>query len=104
MAQVRCPFCHEYVPDDDLPAHRAEHLELLPDGQHREYASLPPEEREQRSLEGLPRVEPVEFVAFFEQDLGGGYCSIDLSAFNWNRRRKAALSSSCDGGGSRSSG
>jgi len=41
-------------------------------------------------LEGMPRVEPVEFVRFFEQDAGGGYCTIDLSAFNWNRRRKAA--------------
>jgi hypothetical protein len=26
----------------------------------------------------------------FEADLGGGYRSIDLTAFNWNRRRKAA--------------
>src|SRR5207253_8848853 len=37
----------------------------------------------------LPRVEPVPFVPYFEEDLGGGYCSIDLSAFNWNRKRKA---------------
>jgi hypothetical protein len=28
-------------------------------------------------------------VAFFEQDLDGGYFAIDLSAFNWNRKRKA---------------
>jgi hypothetical protein len=55
-AMIRCQFCHEYVPDDDFPAHRAEHLELLPDGQHREFASLPPEERDQGSLEGVPRV------------------------------------------------
>ena len=40
-------------------------------------------------LLGLPRVEPVEFISYFEVDLGGGYCQIDLSAFNWNRRRKA---------------
>lgn len=40
-------------------------------------------------LEGLPRVEPVAFVPFFEDDLGGGYCRIELSAFNWNRGRKA---------------
>ncbi len=41
------------------------------------------------TLLGLPRVEPVKWVPFFEEDLGGGYCSIDLSAFNWNRKRKA---------------
>ncbi len=41
------------------------------------------------TLLGLPRVEPVRFVEHFEQDLGGGYCRIDLSAFNWNRDRKA---------------
>jgi 5-methylcytosine-specific restriction endonuclease McrA len=40
--------------------------------------------------DGLPRVEPIEFVQFFENDAGAGYCTIDLSAFNWNRRRKAA--------------
>ena len=40
-------------------------------------------------LEGLPRVEPVDFIPYFEVDLGSGYCRIDLSAFNWNRRRKA---------------
>ena len=41
------------------------------------------------TLSGLPRVEAVPFVPFFERDLGGGYCAIDLSAFNWNRKRKA---------------
>jgi hypothetical protein len=41
------------------------------------------------TLLGLPRVEPVAFGPYFEEDLGGGYCSIDLSAFNWNRGRKA---------------
>jgi hypothetical protein len=41
-------------------------------------------------VDGSPQVEPVAFVPFFERDTGGGYCTIDLSAFNWNRRRKAA--------------
>jgi hypothetical protein len=41
------------------------------------------------TLQGLPRVAEVEFVPNFEQDLDGGYCAIELSAFNWNRRRKA---------------
>jgi hypothetical protein len=33
-------------------------------------------------------VEPVVTIPNFEEDLGGGYFSIDLSAFNWNRKRK----------------
>ncbi len=41
-------------------------------------------------IHGLPRVEPVPFVEFFEEDAGNGYRTIALSAFNWNRRRKAA--------------
>ena len=40
-------------------------------------------------VDGLPHVEPVDFVPHFEMNLGGGYCQIDLSAFNWNRRRQA---------------
>jgi hypothetical protein len=40
------------------------------------------------TLLGLPRVEPVVTVPNFEEDLGGGYVSIDLTAFNWNRKRK----------------
>jgi hypothetical protein len=41
------------------------------------------------TLLGLPRVDPVRFVPYFEEDLEGGYCKIDLSSFNWNRGRKA---------------
>jgi hypothetical protein len=39
---------------------------------------------------GLPAVTAPQFIPFFEGDLGDGYCRIDLSAFNCNRRRKAA--------------
>jgi hypothetical protein len=53
---TRCEFCHEDIPSNDYRAHRALHTEVLPDGQHRDYASLPPEEREQRDLDGVPRV------------------------------------------------
>jgi hypothetical protein len=42
------------------------------------------------AADGVPVVEPVALLPFFEDDLGSGYCRIDLSAFNWNRRRKAA--------------
>ena len=37
----------------------------------------------------LPRVEPIERLEFFENDLGDGYVKIDLSAFNWNQQRKS---------------
>jgi uncharacterized protein (TIGR02996 family) len=55
-AGIRCEFCHAYVSPEDYPSHRAGHTELLPDGQHRDYASLPPEERYQDSVDGEPRV------------------------------------------------
>jgi hypothetical protein len=37
----------------------------------------------------LPRVEPIERLEFFENDLGSGYLRIDLHAFNWNRQRQS---------------
>ncbi|MFC1596313.1 HNH endonuclease [Planctomycetota bacterium] len=40
-------------------------------------------------LNGIPQVQPVSFVEHFEQDIGDGYCLIQMSAFNWNRSRKA---------------
>jgi 5-methylcytosine-specific restriction endonuclease McrA len=40
--------------------------------------------------DGLPQVEPVPLIHFFEEDAGGGYADIKLEAFNWNRRRKAS--------------
>jgi len=42
-------------------------------------------------LDGLPEVEPLERLDHFEQDLGGGYFAIDLSAFNWNRQRQSGV-------------
>jgi hypothetical protein len=40
---------------------------------------------------GLPKVEPIERIEFFENDLEHGYLHIDLSAFNWNRQRKSGF-------------
>ena len=40
--------------------------------------------------DGMPSVEPTRTVPYFEQDVGGNYRVIDLTAFNWNRKRKAA--------------
>jgi uncharacterized protein (TIGR02996 family) len=56
IAEIRCEYCHAYVAGEDYPTHRAGHEELLPDGQQRDYVSLPPGERFQGSLEGVPRV------------------------------------------------
>jgi hypothetical protein len=56
MSQKRCPYCHEWVDDATYWSHCAEHTRLRPDGQQSEYITLPPEEREQGPLDGVPRV------------------------------------------------
>lgn len=55
-AGTRCIYCHSYIAHDELSAHTARHRDLLPDGQYRDYASLPPEEQHHDSLAGVPRV------------------------------------------------
>ena len=56
MADVRCPYCHQYVAQADYPAHEAEHLKARPDGQQTDYATLPEKDREGGDLAGVPRV------------------------------------------------
>src|SRR5262249_14107482 len=56
LATIRCPYCHEYIDSAAYPAHEAEHLKPRLDGQQSEYATLPPEEREEGSLTGVPKV------------------------------------------------
>ncbi len=56
MGMVRCQYCHEYIDTAAYSSHKAEHLKARPDGQQSEYATLPPEEREQGSLSGVPTV------------------------------------------------
>src|SRR5262245_1562307 len=56
MGTIRCLYCHEYIDEAAYAAHRDEHLRLRPDGQQSEYATLPPEDREQGDLAGVPRV------------------------------------------------
>ena len=56
MSTIRCPYCHEHIDSAAYPAHEAEHLKPRPDGQQSEYATLPPEEREEGSLAGAPKV------------------------------------------------
>lgn len=55
MSQVRCPYCHESIDSSKYPQHEAEHLRLREDGQQSEYVTLPPEERAQGDLEGVPQ-------------------------------------------------
>lgn len=56
MAQVRCSYCHEYIDRADYPAHEAAHVRDRGDGQQSEYATLPPEQREEGDLTGVPKV------------------------------------------------
>jgi hypothetical protein len=56
MASIRCPFCHEYISEEEYPAHADRHLQRRDDGQQTDYATLPPDERAEGSLEGVPRV------------------------------------------------
>ncbi|MEZ6094874.1 MAG: magnesium transporter [Pirellulaceae bacterium] len=54
-AMIRCHFCHEYVPKDDFLAHRRQHLGTAADGQNNAYMTLPPEERYDGELDGVPQ-------------------------------------------------
>jgi hypothetical protein len=56
MGTIRCPYCHEYIDSSAYPAHEAEHRKPRADGQQSEYATLPPEAREEGSLAGVPKV------------------------------------------------
>lgn len=56
MDRIRCQFCHKYIDRTAYPAHRERHLRLQPDGQHTDYTTLPPEERDHGSLAGVPQV------------------------------------------------
>ncbi|MCC9609490.1 hypothetical protein LOC68_04950 [Blastopirellula sp. JC732] len=56
MSKIRCQYCHEYIDSSDYPAHEDEHLKLRSDGQQNEYVTLPPEERVEGDLEGVPTV------------------------------------------------
>ena len=56
MSRVRCPYCHDYIDRAEYAAHEAEHLKARPDGQQTDYVTLPDEERDQGSLDGVPTV------------------------------------------------
>ena len=56
MEQVRCEFCHEYIPKSEYNAHCEQHMKLRADGQQTDYVTLPEENRELGSIEGVPQV------------------------------------------------
>jgi hypothetical protein len=55
MGTIRCPFCHEEIEEKAYAAHEAGHLKTRPDGQQTDYVTLPPEQRDQGDLAGVPR-------------------------------------------------
>ena len=51
----QCPFCHEFIPADEMGRHQRKHTKLRSDGQMTDHATLPPEERVTGDLAGVPR-------------------------------------------------
>ncbi len=56
MSKTQCPYCHESIDNNLLASHIEEHRQLLPDGQQKDYVTLPPEERYDNELKGVPVV------------------------------------------------
>jgi hypothetical protein len=56
MKEIRCEFCHEYIPKSEYSSHIEKHLKRRADGQQTDYVTLPEEEREEGSLKGVPQV------------------------------------------------
>jgi tetratricopeptide (TPR) repeat protein len=65
MEKTRCPYCHEYIASELLAAHIAQHRSRLPDGQQQDYLTLPPEDRADGDLTGIP-------VAYIHKSCGVG--------------------------------
>ena len=105
MAAIRCPYCHEYIDSSAYPAHEAEHRKARPDGQQSEYATLPPEERDEGSLAGVPMVYvhtkcgaatgmPEEIIRSYLVNpflySGGSFCPSRMARTNASSPRSAA--------------
>lgn len=56
MSTKRCPYCHHQIEASQFESHLAYHQELQADGQHRDYVTLPPEQRTDGDLVGVPVV------------------------------------------------
>jgi Fe-S cluster assembly iron-binding protein IscA len=55
MLFVRCPFCHKLVFRFWYRRHEAKHTERRPDGQMNDHITLPPTDRHDGALAGVPR-------------------------------------------------
>ena len=53
---IRCPYCHTLVGEERLAEHEARHVADRGDGQQEDYATLPPEDRADDSLDDVPQV------------------------------------------------
>lgn len=51
-----CPYCHQNVFFLFSARHEAQHMRLRSDGQQEEHVTLPPGQRVQQSLDGVPCV------------------------------------------------
>ncbi|MBV9469933.1 MAG: hypothetical protein JO316_06420 [Abitibacteriaceae bacterium] len=52
----QCPFCHQQIFALVYNSHIAQHTERLPDGQQKDHYTVPPNQRYQGSLEGVPQI------------------------------------------------
>jgi len=53
---MQCPFCHKEVWGLVYPFHQLLHTRRRPDGQQQDHVTLPPSERDSRSLADVPKV------------------------------------------------
>ena len=56
MFFTQCPFCHKSIFCLFRAGHIARHIQRGPDGQMADHITLPEDQREQGSLEGVPKV------------------------------------------------
>ncbi|MFO0939729.1 MAG: hypothetical protein U0930_03070 [Pirellulales bacterium] len=56
MSTKPCPYCHHQIEASQFDSHLLYHQELLADGQQRDYVTLPPEQRTEGELVGVPVV------------------------------------------------
>jgi hypothetical protein len=53
---VRCPYCHELIPQASYASHEQQHTRRKPDGQMADHITNAPDRRYQGSLDAVPQV------------------------------------------------
>ncbi len=53
---MRCPYCHELIPQASYASHEQQHTRRKPDGQMTDHVTNAPDQRYLGSLEGVPQV------------------------------------------------